>query len=114
MAPALISSATDASGSDGDVEGLLGNVPHSIRGSIHSFHQFAPTTALFSHCTGCSRRVLDSFEQEKFEFLRKVCNGGANYLEELTGLSKLMADTNVEDVLEFSDDDSTSCKSSSG
>ncbi len=107
LAPASVS----ASSKSGDLEGLLGTVPHSVRGSVHSYSQFLPTTSLFPNCTACSEKVLAAIEQSGFGFLEEACNSGAGFLEDLTGLTRLMEETNVAEMLEFSDDDSISVKS---
>merc|ERR1712226_120725 len=89
-------------------EGVLGTVPHSIRGSLSNFGQFSPTTALFESCSACSKPVLEAFKKDGFDFLKRVCNE-SNHLENLSGISKLIQDSNIESVLElsdFEDDDS--------
>lgn len=97
--------------SQSQLEGLLGCVPHSIRGSIHTYSQFLPTTPSFPQCTACSDVVLKALEKEKMEFLKNVCNE-SNYLEDLTGLANLMNEANLDEVIEFDDDDSVSIQSS--
>ena len=80
-------------------------VPHSIRGSIFSFEQFQPTTELFSNCTACSQSVLEAFKKDGFGLLCEACNC-PNYLEDLTGLSKLLSQANMDDIeVDFSGSD---------
>lgn len=115
-APASVSAknfpAAEASSSHGDpasLESTLGLVPHSVRGSLHAFSQMLPTTPLFANCTACSERVVGAFGSEssggKFEFLSRACNE-PSFLEDLVGLTELMAEAaDVDDVIEMGDDD---------
>ena len=97
-------------------ESLLGAiVPHSIRGSLYSLTQFLPTAQSFDHCTACSSKILQAFAEKGFDFVTEVCNssGGSdsNYLENLAGLSNLMSDINMDDVMvdfELDSNDSSS------
>ena len=43
-------------------EGVLGIIPHTIRGSLHSFNQYLPTGPSFSQCTACSQKVLQLYK----------------------------------------------------
>ena len=83
--------------------GLMGQfVPHSIRGSIYSMDQFHPTTELFSNCTACSSSVIKCYGEDGFALMCKACNS-PNYLEDLTGLSKLLSEANMDDLeIDFS------------
>ena len=51
------------SGSD-DSESVLGLIPHSIRGSVHTYNQYMPATPAFSQCTGCSKPVIEAYAKE--------------------------------------------------
>lgn len=57
MCPAYISmnNANLDSAIDKMPEGLLGIIPHSIRGSIGNFEQILPATERFSQCVACSK-----------------------------------------------------------
>ncbi|XP_038067889.1 ubiquitin-like modifier-activating enzyme ATG7 [Patiria miniata] len=83
----------------------LGLVPHQIRGFLSRYHSLLPSSMAFNMCTACSPIVLERYETEGFEFLLRAFNE-PHYLEDLTGLTKLHADTENCDVLDFSDDES--------
>ncbi len=85
------------------LEGVLGLVPHSARGFVHSFSQFLPTTPLFSHCTACSPPVLEALERDGFALLKRACNE-PGYLERLSGLEGLVSDAVIDDVEELEDE----------
>ena len=76
LAPAPIVQNTHVDNNDklkSEAESMLGGiVPHSIRGSLHTMNQFLPTTRAFNHCTACSPKILQSYEQKGFEFVKEV------------------------------------------
>lgn len=78
-------------------QGVLGFVPHSIRGFLHSYQNVVPTCPKFKQCIACSKVVLDLYKEEGIEFLLKVCNSG-RYLEDVTGLSQLHLAAEMTDV----------------
>lgn len=80
-----------------DLQGVLGPVPHSIRGLLHNYQNVAPTSRKFVQCIACSDFVIKQYREEGIEFLLKVFNSG-KYLEELTGLSELHLAAEVIDV----------------
>ncbi|XP_028401486.1 ubiquitin-like modifier-activating enzyme ATG7 [Dendronephthya gigantea] len=82
----------------------LGLVPHQIRGFLSRFHQVLPASLAFDKCTACSEIVLTKYVREGFPFLLRAFNI-PKYLEDLTGLTKLMEDTKLLDVWEFSEDE---------
>eukprot|EP00095_Tigriopus_kingsejongensis_P009040 maker-scaffold2452_size15588-snap-gene-0.3 protein:Tk09040 transcript:maker-scaffold2452_size15588-snap-gene-0.3-mRNA-1 annotation:"autophagy-related protein 7" len=103
-APAAVQTR-DHDGFGNEHEGTLGAVPHTIRGSLHTFHQFLPTSLLFPKCTACSHNVLEAFKTEKFEFLQKVA-GDKKYLEDLVGLTAMLNIEELEkDVFTLDDDE---------
>ena len=85
-------------------ESPLGLVPHQIRGFLSRFYTVLPASQRFDKCTACSDSVLSGYLAEDFEFLLKVFNT-PNYLEDLTGLSQLYAETLDDHIWELSDDE---------
>ena len=85
-----------------EAESILGAiVPHSIRGSLHSLTQFLPTTRAFNHCTACSPKILQMYEEKGFEFVKEVANtDGSAYLEKIAGLENLMSEVNMDDIMD--------------
>jgi ubiquitin-like modifier-activating enzyme ATG7 len=76
-------------------EGILGVLPHSIRGYVSTFSHILPATERFSQCIACSEKVIKEYEQGGDDFLLKVFNS-ADYLENVTGISEMNAiDNNV-------------------
>lgn len=78
-------------------EGILGIIPHSIRGFLSSFSHILPATPRFKQCIACSEIIQDEFKNRGFEFLLEVFNS-CTYLEELTGLSDLFNEANYAEV----------------
>lgn len=84
----------------------LGIVPHQIRGYLSRFHNILPGSKAFERCIACSSTVVDKYKEEGFEFLLKVFNE-PDYLEDLTGLTELHENINMDDVWALSDEDSS-------
>eukprot|EP00088_Acartia_fossae_P058102 TRINITY_DN6790_c0_g2_i2.p1 TRINITY_DN6790_c0_g2~~TRINITY_DN6790_c0_g2_i2.p1 ORF type:complete len:722 (+),score=145.40 TRINITY_DN6790_c0_g2_i2:45-2168(+) len=94
-------------------ESVLGLVPHSIRGSIHTYTQYLPATPAFPQCTACSPSVLQAYASQGFELV-KLVGENPKYLEDLTGLTNLLSDSNLmEGVIDIGDDDEFSVTSAS-
>jgi len=93
-------------------ESVLGIIPHTMRGSLHSFNQFLPTGPSFSQCTACSPSVLQLYKAEGFELVRKV-GSSPRLLEDVTGLTELLNNQDIMDsVIGLDDDDNFSVSSS--
>ncbi|XP_063228802.1 ubiquitin-like modifier-activating enzyme ATG7 [Bacillus rossius redtenbacheri] len=87
-----------------DERGVLGPVPHSLRGFLSEFRQMALPVQRFDRCIACSEGVLGELEARGFEFLHAVLDE-PGYLERLTGLAELRADFQDTDVWDLSDSD---------
>lgn len=99
-APALCNLSEDTRIIPADIQGVLGPIPHTIRGFLHSYQSVAPTCAKFKQCIACSETVIDKYRKEGVEFVFKVLNSGS-YLEEVTGLSELQLTAEMCDVSLF-------------
>ncbi|XP_037941686.1 ubiquitin-like modifier-activating enzyme atg7, partial [Teleopsis dalmanni] len=101
-APAYYSNANDIDASDKTPEGLLGIIPHSIRGMLCNYENILPATQKFSQCIACSEKVITEYRQQGNQFLFKAFET-AKYLEDLTGISEFK-DLNSE-IIDFDDSD---------
>jgi ubiquitin-like modifier-activating enzyme ATG7 len=102
--------AADADADDGAAAGVgaspLGSVPHQIRSALSSFRTDCMVGRQFERCTACSDKVVGAYEEKGLDFLMAAFNR-ASYLEDLTGLTQMHAETEaaLEDCVGFSDDD---------
>lgn len=86
------------------LEGVLGQVPHAIRGFLHSYQTMLPACPKFNQCVACSVIILNNYASDGIEFLLKVFNSG-KYLDDITGLSEWRLNAEMTDVLTLTDDD---------
>lgn len=77
--------------------GLLGGVPHTIRGSLWSYETRLTVTHRFSACTACSTPLIEEYRNRGFDFILDACNE-PNYLERLTGLEDLLKRPDLDEV----------------
>lgn len=82
---------------DGGV-GLLGGVPHTIRGSLWSYDTRMTVTHRFPACTACSTPSIEEYRKRGTDFILDACNE-PNYLERLTGLEDLLKRPDLDEVI---------------
>uniref|UniRef100_A0A2A4K5C7 Ubiquitin-like modifier-activating enzyme ATG7 n=1 Tax=Heliothis virescens TaxID=7102 RepID=A0A2A4K5C7_HELVI len=103
-APAMINLKTDIEDIPKECQTVLGPVPHSIRGFLHSYQTIAPTCAKFKQCIACSNIVINRYKEDGIDFLFEVFNSGYR-LEEVTGLRDLHLSAEMTEILTLSDDE---------
>jgi ubiquitin-like modifier-activating enzyme ATG7 len=79
---------------------MLGELPHQVRGSFHSFSVSQCHGPAFSKCTACSEGVLREYEANDFAFLAQVFEV-PDYLEQLCGLDQIAYDEDA--IIEIAD-----------
>ncbi|KAF7351220.1 Autophagy-related protein [Mycena sanguinolenta] len=71
--------------------GVLGLVPHQLRGFLAQFRNLHIVGAAYGRCTGCSEAVLKAYETQGFDMILQALNDD-KYLPRLTGLDQLYAE----------------------
>ena len=66
----------------------LGIIPHQIRGFLSNFNNLNVVGKAFDCCSACSEKVIKKYEEDEWEFVRKVCDD-MEYVEELSGLKEV-------------------------
>ena len=79
----------------------LACVPHQLRGFLSSFEALKVEGARFAHCSACSDAVVGAYAQGGVEWVMQALRGGAEWLEELSGLSAMKRE--MEQRMEQSD-----------
>ncbi|XP_057318718.1 uncharacterized protein LOC130663487 isoform X1 [Microplitis mediator] len=88
-------------------EGLLGVVPHTIRGSLWNYEMRLTITHRFPSCTACSIPLINEYRKRGFDFILDACNQ-PNYLERVAGLEDLLKRPNLDELcyaIDSSDDE---------
>lgn len=80
----------------------FGEIPHQIRGFLNSFSQSKLQIPAYKHCSACSEVVVEMFQTEGWEFVRK-CLNSTEYLETVCGLKQVQEE--AEKALEAIFDD---------
>ncbi|CAG9830848.1 unnamed protein product [Diabrotica balteata] len=89
---------------------ILGVVPHSIRGFLSSLEQFLPATQKYKNCVACSEMIIKEYREKGMEFLFEVFSS-SKHLEDVALLTELCKEMNMEDILEFDDEEDFACSS---
>lgn len=86
----------------------LGTIPHQMRMFLSRFQLVQPIGERFGRCTACSTAIVEKYrqvdDQAREQFLVTVFND-PRYLETLTGLDEMHAQSESADVWELSDED---------
>ncbi|XP_071874858.1 autophagy-related 7 isoform X1 [Bombus fervidus] len=108
-AEALVGNSRDnISPSDTELVGLLGCIPHTIRGSLWNYDTQLTITHRFTSCTACSVPIITEYKNRGLSFVLDACNI-PNYLEKLSGLEQILKRPDLDELCyaldSISDDD---------
>ena len=92
--------------SAGPTNSNLGVIPHQIRGLLSAYTMMTPTTPAFDCCTACSSKVVNTYRNDQFDFVKRVSHE-VSYLEDLSGLKHLRDQAEDVDV-DWGDEDEDS------
>ncbi|XP_011697799.1 PREDICTED: ubiquitin-like modifier-activating enzyme atg7 isoform X2 [Wasmannia auropunctata] len=95
---------------DSPLIGLLGGVPHTIRGSLWGHEMKLTVTHRSPFCTACSTPLIDEYRQRDFAFVLDACNM-PNYLEKLSGLEEILKRPDLDELCYTMDSSSEDEKS---
>ncbi|KAI9172945.1 Autophagy protein 7 [Blastocladiella emersonii ATCC 22665] len=76
-------------------QGVLGKVPHQLRGFLHNHETLLISGQAYDKCTACSDRILAAYRERRIDFVRDVCNQPA-VLEKLTGLDAMRDEVDAD------------------
>lgn len=97
-AEAIVGNGRDnVSSNDTELVGLLGCVPHTIRGSLWNYDTQLTITHRFTSCTACSVAVITEYKNRGLDFVLDACNT-PNYLEKLSGLEELLKRPDLDEL----------------
>lgn len=94
---AEIKNIADFNVKEDKLEGLLGGVPHTIRGSLWGYDSYLTITHRFSSCTACSIPLIREYQKRGLDFILDACNI-PNYLEQLSGLEELLRRPGLDEL----------------
>ncbi|XP_053985692.1 uncharacterized protein LOC128880052 isoform X2 [Hylaeus volcanicus] len=82
---------------DTELVGLLGGVPHTIRGSLWNYDMQLTITHRFTSCTACSVPIITEYKNRGLSFVLDACNI-PNYLEKLSGLEEILKRPDLDEL----------------
>ncbi|KAG5339541.1 ATG7 enzyme, partial [Acromyrmex charruanus] len=82
---------------DNPLIGLLGGVPHTIRGSLWGHEMKLTVTHRSPFCTACSTPLIKEYQHRGFVFVLDACNT-PNYLEKLSGLEEILKRPDLDEL----------------
>lgn len=68
LAPAYYAASNSVKSSDKTPEGIMGILPHSIRGMLSSFENILPASQKFTQCIACSEVSFELILNSKHNF----------------------------------------------
>ncbi|CDW71187.1 e1-like protein-activating [Stylonychia lemnae] len=75
----------------------LGILPQQIRGDLSSFNINVMYGEAFDKCIGCSHKIIEAYQNDRDAFILRACNE-PDYLEELTGITAMLAQVRMDDI----------------
>ncbi|KAL0110477.1 hypothetical protein PUN28_013829 [Cardiocondyla obscurior] len=97
LAKALMNTDDCQENTNNPLIGLLGGVPHTIRGSLWGHEMKLTVTHRSPFCTACSTPLIKEYQQRDFAFVLDSCNT-PNYLEKLSGLEEILKRSDLDEV----------------
>ena len=76
-------------------DGVLGAVPHQLRGHLSTFEIMSMTGHRHSNCPSCGTSVQAMAKEDLFYLVQRACNH-AGYLETLSGLDQMQESVAVQ------------------
>ncbi|CAB4254870.1 similar to Saccharomyces cerevisiae YHR171W ATG7 Autophagy-related protein and dual specificity member of the E1 family of ubiquitin- activating enzymes [Maudiozyma barnettii] len=69
-------------------ETILGEIPHQIRGFLHSFNSVKLKTPAYEYCSACSEKIIETYRTDQWEFVKQSLND-VDYIDTLSGLRQV-------------------------
>jgi ubiquitin-like modifier-activating enzyme ATG7 len=88
---------------DSDERGILGIVPHQIRGNVHDYRQDLVHGSVNALCVACSVNIRQAYHTQGFAFISRVLNQPSVLLES-SGLSKIINEIEQYGDVDWADD----------